>query len=954
MRPSCENIAWERDRAVDEHATRAQSGREEFLPKGTVTFLFTDIEGSTRLAQQYADEMPALLARHHAILNQAITAHNGFTFQMVGDSFAAAFHDATAALNAALDSQRALHQEAWSPAPIKVRMGIHTGAAQLQPAGTSPRYTGYATIALSQRIMSVGHGGQILLSQTSADLIRDRLPGNAELRDMGERRLKDVLEPERLYQLTVPDLPSEFPPLNTLDTFRHNLPTQLTSFIGREDELNALAELLRDHRMVTLTGSGGCGKTRLSIQVAGEAQANFPNGVWFVELAPIADSGLVPQTIVATLSLREDSLRTSLQVLCDYLQERTILLVLDNCEHVIESCAQLSESLLRACPRLKILASSREALGIAGETPYRVPSLQTPNPAQLPPLEKLQALDSIRLFLERAAIAKSDFTLTRDNASAIAQICFRLDGIPLAIELAAARVKVLSPEQIAVRLDDRFRLLTGGSRTALPRQQTLRAMIDWSYSLLPEQEKILFRRLAVFVGGWTLDAAEQVCGEDGGWEILDLLTRLVDKSLVIPKEAAGETRYRRLETIRQYSREKFFETDEVEGIRNRHLAFYVQFAAEAERQMQGRGELMWGQRIEAELDNLRAAMEWALETNPQAALEIASHIDQFWVRRGNSLEVARWLEQGLAKTKAITPEQQSLRARALTAAAWVTMASGDNLKATQAAQEAVALLRANGSQSGLADALMIYALPLALVGEYERAVITLQESLELARLEKNAYLTATVLGFLAMAVGQFKGDIEAGQQYADESIRIAEIAGIQSVAARGYEMKGRMAAKNREYEQARPLFEKAARAFEELGLVFEVLIDKSLLAHLERELGSHQRAMELYRETIEAYRDAGQIGAVAHQLECIGFISLAQNEYGRTAQLFAAAEALREKYSVPMTPDEQFYFDEQQKLVREKMDGSEFKKAWDTGGALTMDRAIAYALKTDVFESRMP
>lgn len=929
------------------HTAELQPSHAQPLPSGTVTFLFTDIEGSTKLAQQYSEEMPALLARHNEILNQAFSAHAGFTFQIVGDSFAVAFHNASDAIMAALDSQRALHQEAWSPAPIKVRMGIHTGAAQVQPEGTAPRYTGYATIAMSQRIMSAGHGGQILLSQTSADLLRDRLPENAELRDMGKRRLKDVVEPEQIYQLTVPDLPSEFAPLNAPGNFTHNLPTQLTSFIGREGEITALAQLLHDHRMVTLTGSGGCGKTRLSIQIASRVQENFPDGVWYIELAPIAEPELVSQTIVTTLSLREDSLRTSLQVLSDYLQARNSLLVLDNCEHVIEACARLSEPLLRVCSRLKILATSREALGIAGETPYRVPSLTTPNPAYLPPLEQLEAIDSIHLFLERAENAKSDFRLTRENASPVAQICARLDGIPLAIELAAARVKVLSPEQIASRLDDRFRLLTGGSRTALPRQQTLRAMIDWSYSLLSEPEKVLFRRLAVFAGGWTLEAAEQVCGQDGGLEILDLLARLVDKSLVIPKEVAGETRYRRLETIRQYSREKFFETDEVEVIRNRHLTYYVQFTAEAERQLQGRGELLWGQRIEAELDNLRAAMEWGLAADPQAALQIASNMEFFWVTRGHVVEGARWLEQGLAKTTASTPAQRSLRGKALHTLAWVRLGSGDNLTAKRLAEESVAILRANGDSGGLAYALMIYALPLALLGERVQATAALRECLELARLEGNAYVTAAALGYMALAIGQLNGEIEPGQQYADESIRVAEEAGIQSVAAKGYEMKGRIAFQSGDYEQARPLFEKAARALQELGANFEVLMDKSLLAHLERESGNAERARELYRETIVGYRDAGQIGAVAHQLECFGFLALAQDEYGRTAQLFAAADAIRQKYGTGMTPEEQIYFDEQLKRVRDKSNASEFKKAWEDGHAMTMDRAISYALESD-------
>lgn len=915
------------------------------LPSGTVSFLFTDIEGSTKLAQQFPEAMPALLARHHEIMHQAIQAHHGYVFQLVGDSFAVSFHSAIDALNAALEAQRGLQTETWTPAPIRVRMGIHTGAAELLEGGEKEiKYTAYAAIALSQRIMSVGHGGQILLSQTAQDLVRDRLPAQAELRDMGECRLKDVAELQRLYQIVVPDLLSEFAPLNTLETFTNNLPTQLTSFIGRQDEINKVTELLAEHRMVTPTGSGGCGKTRLAIEVANHVQTTFTDGIWFVELAPIADPALVPQTVITTLNLRQDSVRSGLQVLTDYLRPRNTLLILDNCEHLIESCAQLCEALLRGCPKLKIVATSREALGIGGETPYRVPSLKSADPEHLPPLEKLGAMDSVRLFLDRAANAKSDFRLTQENARFVAQICYRLDGIPLAIELAAARVKVLSPEQIAARLDDRFRLLTGGSRTALPRQQTLRAMIDWSYSLLPGAEKVLFRRLAVFVGGWTLEAAEQVCADErDSIEILDLLTRLVDKSLVITEEVAGETRYSRLETIRQYSTEKFLETDEIETIRNRHLAFYAKFAQEGERQLQGRDELLWGHRLAAELDNLRAAMEWGLTQDPDAALAIASRLDLFWVPKGYLAESHRWLRRGLDKTTAITPEQQTLRAHALRALAYAEVGSGNNARANRIAQEAIALLRAGTDKSELAYTLLISSFPLSLLAQHAEAKATLEQSLALARAEKNAYVAASALGYLARLTVESSGDIQQAQHYADESLRVSEEAGIRSIAGKAYEMKGRIAVQRGEYDRARAFFEQSIRIFQELGTTFEVLIEKSNLAHLERQIGNGQGAFELYRETIVAFRDAGQLGAVAHQLECFGFLALAQNEYERALELFAAASALREKSDTSMTPDEQVYFDAQLKTVSDKLDEAIFKKAWETGRGMNMERAIAFA-----------
>jgi len=924
------------------------------IPTGTVTFLFTDIEGSTKLAQQYPDATPVLFAQHHKILNQSIQAHNGYVFQIIGDAFCVAFHSASDALNAALESQRALHNAMWSPAPIKVRMGIHTGAAQLQAVSKESRYSGYATLALTQRIMSAGHGGQILLSQTAHDLTRDKLPSQAQFIDMGERYLKDVVRPEHLYQLIVPDLPSEFAPLNTMESFNHNLPAQLTSFIGRGKEIEEIKKLIAANRIVTLTGSGGAGKTRLSLQVGADCLHQFSGGVWFVELAPVANPLLLPQTLLSIFNLREDSHHTTLEILIEYLRAKTLLLLLDNCEHLIGPCAQISEDLLHACPKLKILTSSREALGIAGEVPYRVPSLATPSPDHLPPLENLSDLDSIRLFIERATTAKPDFALTEDNASFVAQICFRLDGIPLAIELAAARVKMLSAEQITVRLDDRFRLLTGGSRTALPRQQTLRAMIDWSYSLLSEPEKTLFRRLAVFVSGWTLEAAESVCGEESsGADILDLLTRLVDKSLVFSEESIGEIRYRRLETIRQYSREKFFETDEVETIRDRHLAFYVKYAETAEGHMRGRARLTWIHRLGAEQDNLRAAMEWGLARNPESALRIAASLPLFWTTGGFSAEGFRWIQQAMAEhmEKMGEAAQPSLRAKGLGGLAFLYMSLGDNLNGKRVAEESVALFRQSQDKNGFAHSLIILAFPLEFLGERLQSEAALMEGIAIARAEKNAFVLSSGLNNLTRVTLDLHGDIEAAERYAEEAIRVSEEAGIEWTVSVAHEMKGNIAFHRKDYDEARHLFEKAVNAYRETGASFNVIIAKSGLAHMERELGNYAIALDIYRETIVAFRDVRQTGAVAHQLECFGFIALAQNQNKRSSrqderalQLFAAANALREKGGTPMTPDEQVYFDKQLTTLREKLDSIQFDSIWSKGLVMTMEQAIEFAL----------
>jgi predicted ATPase/class 3 adenylate cyclase len=920
------------------------------FPTGTVTFLFTDIEGSTRLAQEHPEAMASLLARHHEILQRSIGAYHGYVFQIVGDAFCAAFQSPHEALNAAVDAQKALHSETWSPAPVRVRMGIHTGKASAREDG---EYQEYITLSHVQRLMSAAHGGQVLISHATHELIRDDLPEGAALRDMGERRLKDMLHSERIYQLLIADLPRDFPPIKTLDVYRHNLPAQMTSFIGRETELAEIKRALNRHRLVTLTGSGGAGKSRLALQAASDCLHQFSDGVWLVELAPVTDPELVPQTLLAVFNLREDSHRKALEILTDHLRSKTTLLVLDNCEHLIEACAQVTDALLQACPSLRILASSREALGIPGEVAYRVPSLDTPNPADIPPLDKLEKVDSVRLFIERATNAKPGFALTDANAFSLVQICARLDGIPLAIELAASRVKVLSPEQIAARLDDRFRLLTGGSRTALPRQQTLRAMIDWSYSLLSEEEKNLFRKLAVFVGGWTLEAAEAVCGEgQDNPDVLDLSTKLVDKSLVSIQESAGEIRYHRLETIRQYSREKFFETDEVEIIRDRHLDYFVRLTELADENLKRADQVLWQRRLSAEQDNLRAALEWGLRRNPDHALRIAGAANLFWTAGGFSAEGFRWTQQALEQTESaslpedVTEEQRLVaRAKALCGLTRLFLSLGDNADAKRVAGESVALYRQSQDRRGLAFALVILAYPLEFLGELTQAESALQEAYSIARDEGDIYVICRSLNRLARVINGLYHDTNLSQGYMEESIRLAREAGLRSQEAQAFEILGLIAIQRADYDTARAHLRESARIYEEIGATFNVTLEKSNLAHLERRLGNYKEALEYYRETLVAFRDIGQGGAVAHQLECFGFIALAQSQNELALQLFAAANSLREKGNTPMTPSEQTYFDEQFNTLHERIDLMSFDSLWSKGRAMKMEQAIELALE---------
>jgi len=543
------------------------------LPRGIVTFLFTDIEASTKLWESAPEQMRVALQRHHAILQEAIASKGGTVFQIIGDAFCIAFPTAPSAISAAVTAQHALYQEPWDlPFPIRVRMGIHTG--ETERTSTNSPSGGYAsnpTLNRVARILKAGHGGQVLLSHVTKQLIEDSLPANMGLRDMGEHHLKNLTRSEHLHQLNIAGLPSDFPPLNPLASHRHNLPVQLTSFIGREKEILEVIHLLEKTRMVTLIGAGGTGKTRLSIQVANDVLDQYPDGVWLVELAPILDALLIPRTIAIAIGLRDEPQRPVIDMLllCDYLRDKELLLILDNCEHLVEACAQLADWLLHACPQIRILASSREALGMSGERLYLVPSLQLPDLQNPLTVESLSQSEAVRLFTERALAATQNFRLTDENISSVAQICHRLDGMPLAIELAAGKIRALSAQQIAQRLDDRFRLLTGGSRTALPRHQTLQSAIEWSYNLLSPSEQTLFRRLPVFVNGWTLEAAESVCSDEDTMtkatlkreDILELLAQLVNKSLVMTEEAHGEIRYHMLETIRQFGSNKLDEVN---------------------------------------------------------------------------------------------------------------------------------------------------------------------------------------------------------------------------------------------------------------------------------------------------------------------------------------------------------------------------------------------------------
>ena len=570
-------------------------GVSGLLPTGTVTLLLADVEGSTRLWQTQPEQMTAAVARLDQTVSDVIATHDRVrpVEQGEGDSFVVAFGRASDALLCALDLQRA------PLAPIRLRIGIHTGEIQLRDEGN---YIG-PTINRTARLRDLAHGGQTVLSGATEDMVIDSLPADAWLAELGTHPLRDLPRPERVVQLCHPDLRNDFPSLRTPKSVgAHNLPVQLTSFVGRSAQIADVRKLLADNRLVTLTGAGGAGKTRLAVEIASCIAAEFRDGVWYVDLAPVTHPAVVPVTVARALGLPDQPGRSTMDTLLRFVRDRQLLVVIDNCEHVLDASAELVVALLGGAPGLTMLATSREPIGVAGEATWRVPSLSVADAA-------------IELFADRARLTQTGFTISSDNAAMVAEICGRLDGMPLAIELAAARVRSLSLAEILDGLHDRFRLLTGGSRTAVRRQQTLRASVDWSHALLSEPEQVLFRRLAVFLGGFHLDAAHAVSGGDmQRFQVLDQLTLLVDKSLVVAENTSGRTRYRLLETVRQYALEKLAESGEADAVRSRHCDHYTAMAALLDAPARTGHEQRLEQ-AEAEMDNLRAAFVWSLENS---------------------------------------------------------------------------------------------------------------------------------------------------------------------------------------------------------------------------------------------------------------------------------------------------------------------------------------------------
>jgi predicted ATPase/class 3 adenylate cyclase len=907
----------------------------------TLTFLFTDVEGSTYLWEKNPKAMSEALAQHDEILRTAIEAHDGHVFKTVGDAFHAAFPTAPKALSAALDAQRALHRAEWEETgPLRVRMALHTGAAE-ERAGD---YFGPSLNRVA-RLLSAGHGSQVLLSLTTEELVRDELPEGVGLRDLGERRLKDLFRPEHIFQITASGLPTEFAPLRTLDARLNNLPAQPTPLVGREREVAQVCEQLRNPavRLLTLTGPGGTGKTRLGLQAAAELMDEFEGGTFFVPLAPVTDPTLVAPTIVRALGLTETGDQMLEELLRDYLRDRHTLLLLDNFEQVL-GAAPLVTELLSAAPGLKVLTTSRTLLRLYGEYEFAVPPLEVPDPKRPQSLEQVTQYEAVRLFIERARAAKADFTVTSDNAPEVAEICARLDGLPLAIELAAARIKLLSPKAMLDRLGDRLRLLTGGARNLPERQRTLRGAIEWSYELLDAGEKTLFTRVAVFSGGFTLEAMETICDAEGELplDIIEGASSLLDKSLLRQEEGAeDEPRFVMLETIHEYARERLEQSGETGEIRKLHAQYFLALAEQGESKLRGPEEARWLEHLEIEHDNMREALSWALDgEEAELGLRLAGALWRFWWIRGHYHEGRRWLEEALAKDSRVS----AARAKALEAVGWLADDQGDIDRAVAAAEEGLDLSAEAGIQSSVAAPfLRILGSAAVIRGDHERAARLYEESLALSREAEDTRSVASSLLQLGNVTSE-RGDYEGAKGFYEEGLALSrkldDTALLTSyLISLGYEslLQG-------DPERGATLNEEAAVLLGERGHKgkLQYALDNLGWAALMR--GDHQQARSLHQESLVLSRELGDKLVAAESLEGLA-CSAARGEEERAARLFGATEALREAVGYHQAPRERALREPFLGAARSRLEEAKWEAAWAEGRAMTFEDAVAYALE---------
>ena len=891
----------------------------ESRPSGTVTFFFSDIEGSTLRWQRYPDAMAAALARHNELFRAAIEAHGGYVFKTVGDAFCAAFAGAPEAIAAALGAQRALREEDFSAVDgIRVRIALHSGYAQERDGD----YFGPPLNRVA-RLVSIGHGGQTLISGTTAELLRDAVPPEGELRDLGAHRLKDLTRPERVYQLCMPDLLDTFPPLRSLDYLPNNLPQQPTSFVGRAGIVEEVKVMLHEHRLATLVGTGGAGKTRCAIQTGAELLDRYADGVWMIELTPLSDRTLVTTTIAQVLGVREVRNEELLTTLLADLEQRRLLFVLDNCEHLVNEAGRVASAIIGSCAGVAILATSREQLGIAGERVLRMPSLQE--------------AEAIELFVDRARAVDGRFALTDGNAPFVAEICRRVDGIPLAVELAAARVKLLSPKQLTEKLNERFRVLSGGSKDAMPRHQTLRATIDWSFDLLDESSRALFRKLSIFVGGWTLDAATAVCAEGDEWDVLEALSSLVDKSLVSVEAQGEDRRYDMLASIREYAKERLVEAGEAQAAAAKHAQFCAALVHRLQPLATELEDRRWQHGLAEELDNLRAAVDWTIfsEQDPRLGAEMLSELE--WPELiVTPHEALRWFEAALRLEDRLPSDLARARLlRHCVILEWLT--GKPTAHREQLALRALEAARSAGDPDETAFALGYLGATYAHEARFDDAERTFELAYEapakLSRLTSNA-----VLRMWAVACLQ-RGDVDVARK------RFSDVAGCERPGSEAHASAllnlGELeyAAGNLEAARAAALQAKASYAL--IGSVYTVLVLANLAAYA-MAAGNLDDARAHLHEALELQPKSGR-GWLASVIEANALLAALSGDCERGALLAGFSDSLyRARGEVRQQTEERGY-ERLLKLLAEAYSSDALASRMESGARLSEKEALACA-----------
>ncbi len=907
-----------------------------------LTFLFTDIEGSTAMLRRLGDAYAGVLTAHHGLIRASLAGHGGEEVNTQGDAFVAAFSSPRECVAAAIEIQRALASYPWPAGEtVRVRMGVHSGEAAETPAGLVG-----LDLHRAARIAAAAHGGQVVLSAATAALLRDSLPAGVCLVDLGPHRLKDLGRPEQIFQLEADGLPAAFPPLRSLDNpkLRHNLPAQVSTFIGREAELAEVRRLVGGSRLVTLTGAGGAGKTRLALQVAAGLLDGSGDGVWFADLAPLSDPDLVAVTVANVLGIRQEPGRPVLDTLVEAVGQGHLLVLLDNCEHVIGACAKLADALLRGCPAVALLATSREPLGIDGEHVHRVPSMDTP--ADGDDAGAIGNTEAVRLFTDRAAQHGVPLAWDEPTARVVGRICRRLDGIPLAIELAAARLRVMPAAGLEARLDQRFSLLTGGSRVALPRQQTLRALVDWSWELLNAAERAVLARLSVFAGGFDLPAAEAVAAGPDVYpeKVVGHLGALVDKSLVqFDDTAARPGRYRLLETIRQYAACQLDALGPAaDRARIAQRDHYLALAETAAPQLVASDQARWLDRLDLELGNLRAAIAHSLtQADPAPGLRLAASLRVFWKAGGHATEGADALRALLDVPTA--QEATLLRARALAAAAHLLEQTGSYAIAEEYCEEALAVARAGGDEYLIADLLHVRAWVLLHRGEPTAALPLIESGLGLARRLQEPHLTGRLLSVRSFAL-YLESDHAGAARDAGESLRLFRQAGDRLQVATMLGSLGYVELLMGDLDSARGHLVESLGIFRALNDHHDVVYQTFNLGLAEYLAGSSDAAHALFAESFDLAGRARMRAQTAYALVGLAMASSGAGEMGRSARLHGAADQALADLGETIVPLEGRLRDLDGQRLRAAMGTEAFEAEYAAGQALTSEQVADLAL----------